>query len=779
MVVVALWTGIAVAQSLRQWKGKVVDEKGQAVAGATVHLLNTGIYTTADSAGNFSFAAPLSGTGELELSAAGFAKTIVAWNGGESKEFRLAGSSRQLDEVVVTADKKEESIQRLPVSVSSFGSRQVSDYRIWNIKDLTGIVPNLFASDPGDKRNVVSIRGITSSSYDPAVATYLDGVNQFSLDTYIGQLSDVERIEVLRGPQGTLYGRNAMGGVINVITRRPSGPARVYAEVSAGNYGLQRYSAGARVPLLKDRLYFSLAGNYEKQNGYYTNDYNGERYDRQQAVSGNYSLNYLPSQTWSVALNLKHQNNRNHGPFPLVMDKTEAFSNPYHLNQNATTLLVDNTLNASLTAKYSGASFQFSSQTAYQQNYRYYEDPIDADFSPIDGITIINNYGPDWNKVKVWTEELRFSSPAGDGRRLQWTGGAYFFLQQNPVKQATHFGEDAAMVGADNTNFSLLNSSTGKNRGLAFYGQLVYHFASRWELTGGLRYDAERRELSVLGEYLQDPDPQPQFVYQPDTTATVRFHAWSPRLNLAFHPNAVQTVYLSYSKGFRTGGLTPLSSDPSQPALYPYQPEYSHNWEAGWKWFPAARRWQLSTAVFYSIVKDVQVPTLVLPDAVTLIRNTGKLESKGLEAELQARPLHGLDISYSFGYTHARYDALKLSANGDEQDLGGKRQIFTPDISSMLAVQYRAPLLKNKKLSALIRGEWKYLGTQYFDLANTIEQSPYHLLNGRAGLEYRQIGLYGWVRNLSDNRYIGYAYDFGAVNLAPPRTWGLTLSVQL
>src|SRR4029078_1299097 len=137
---------------------------------------------------------------------------------------------------------KEENVQAIPSSISALSAKSISDYRIWNSKDLTAIVPNLYSANPGDGRNVTSIRGVTSSSYDPAVTTYIDGVNQFTLDTYIPQLFDVTRIAVLRGHQGTLYGRSAMGGVINIITRQPTNETNGFVEINAGKYGEQRYS---------------------------------------------------------------------------------------------------------------------------------------------------------------------------------------------------------------------------------------------------------------------------------------------------------------------------------------------------------------------------------------------------------------------------------------------------------------------------------------------------------------------------------------------------------
>lgn len=769
-----LYTGYAQTKI----EGNIRDGQDRALPGVTVHLLNTDLYTASDRQGHFLLSAGTGSEGSLVFSAIGYATRVVPFKQGTDLRIILKTANTELDEAVVTAEKRESRLGDLPISVTSLNAREINQFRLWNSKDLTAIVPNLFAADPGDKRNVVSLRGITTTSYDPAVVTYIDGVCQFGLDTYIAQLFDVERIEVLRGPQGTLYGRNALGGVINIITRRPSNTTSGFAEVSLGDYGLQRYSAGVQAPLVKDKLFLRAGGLFEKSRGYYTNDYDNSRYDRQQAYSGLYSLEYRPGNRWRFSLDARQQVNRNHGAFPLVMGKDDAFAHPYHLNQNAATRLIDDTWNLSLTARYTAPRFQVSSQTAYQQNYRIYSSPIDADFSPIDGITIINDYGRRWNNVKVYTQEFRVQSAVAPGNRWQWAGGAFLFLQQSPVKQATRFGEDGELVGGGGKNFSLINTSTGHNRGLALYGQGSYRFLPRWELSAGLRLDLESRELSVRGDYQADPDPNPVYAYQSDTSARAAFHALSPRLNLAYHLDAQQLLFAGYSRGFRTGGLTPLSADPSQPALYPYQPEYSHSLEAGWKWQHPKNKLFATLSAFYSVVNDVQVPTLVLPDAVTITRNTGKLVSKGIEAELQARPLAGFDIRYSFGYTDAAYDRLKIAAGGAEADLGGRKQVFTPDISSMLALQYRYAFAPRQQWALVLRGEWKYLGKQYFDLANTLQQSPYHLLNLRAGVEKGRTSLTGWVRNLADSHYIGYAYDFGAVNLAPPRTIGATLAAR-
>lgn len=767
--------------------GRVTDISSKPVAGATITVLNTNYTAIADGEGQYHLPVLRPGTYTIVVSAVGFATTSRAITIDRSHtpaiNFQLPAANSQLDEVVVTAEKKQELLQHVPLSVTALSERQVSDYRLWNSKDITAIAPDLYSADPGDGRNATGIRGITTTSYTPAVATYIDGVNQFSLDSYIFQLLDVERIEILRGPQGTLYGRNAMGGVINIITKQPTNVAGGFAEVSIGNYGRQRYSIGFRAPLIKDKLFIGAAGLYDGRNGYYHNDFTNSSYEDQHSFTGNYYIKYLPAKNWDLTLNVKHVDNRNHGPFPLVAD--DPFRDPFVLSQNAVTTMIDNTINAGLSINYKGPGFIFTSQTAWQQNYRYYTQPIDGDFSPLDAITIINNYGPDWNKTKTWTQEFKFSSPAGTTSPWNWTAGSYLFHNDAPVKQATHYGKDAAALGSPDSNFSTINTTKSINKGIAFYGQVGYALTQRLQLTAGLRYDYEKQSENVLGEY--QPDGSSPITTTPDTSGKTSFYAWSPKGTLSYTVSNQHLIYGSYSRGFRTGGLTQLSSDPgSEPPLYAYRPEYSNNFELGWKMGLFRNLLKINLTAFYSNIRDAQEPTLVLPDAITVTRNAGKLTSKGLEAEIATTPVKGLELNYNFGYTHARFDDLKLSENGGVTDLSGKHQVFTPDLTSMLAAQYSYPLGlftsrshgRGTEVQLVARGEWRYLGNTWFDLANTIEQKGYSLFNASIGIRTKNYSLSFWERNLTNKRYISYAYDFGAAHLGDPQTYGVTLGVK-
>jgi iron complex outermembrane receptor protein len=683
---------------------------------------------------------------------------------------------RTLEQVVVTAEKTAERLQRVPVSVSAFTSRQVRAYRLWSLEDISALVPNLYTANPGDNRNVTGIRGIVTTSYDPAVVTYIDGVNQFSLDTYIPQLLDVDRIEVLRGPQGTLYGRNAMGGVLHVITRQPTNRTKGYAEISLGNYGQQQYNAGFSTGVIPGKLFAGIAFQYQGRDGFYTNAYTGKDYDRQSVFSGNYSLVYRPTDRWKFGLNVKHSNHRNKGAFPLAPDPQTALAEPFLVNQNALATMQDDALNASFSVQYQADDWEMLAQTAYQSNYRVYDKPLDADFSPLDILAIFNNYGNDFNRVQVWTQEIRFNSRPSEDRKLQWSAGTFLFNQDNPVKQATVFGEQAPLLGFPDSNFSLISVNDGRNRGIAFFGQVKYRFAPGWSLAAGMRYDYEQRRLGVSGSYQKEPNPP--FTIVPDTSASGTFKALSPRVVLEYTPAEDHLLYLSYARGFRAGGFTPLSLDPAQPPLFAFDPEYSDNFELGWKFQGWGQRFRVNTALFYTRLRNAQVPTLVLPDAITVIRNAGALESKGMEWEISILPVKGLEIQYNAGFVDAKYSTLKLSENGQEVNYDGNRQVFTPQSTQLFAAQYTVPVGIGGHFRLSLRGEWVHTGKQYFTLANSISQDAYSLLNFRVGLGFRQYALHAWFRNATDTRYIAYAYDFGGTHLGNPRTYGVTISAR-
>lgn len=749
------------------------NEEGKPVQ-ARVRVLNTETETRSDADGLFRITGLTAGEYLLHISSetTGQLEYLMHFPDTVQREITLSTKTILLETVTVSAAKQEIPERDFTGSVTTLSAKEVRQFRLWNTVEMTALVPNIFTGNPGDNRTVTSIRGITSTSYDPAVATYIDGVSQFGLDTYISELIDVERIEFLRGPQGTLYGRGAMGGVISITTKQPTNKTRGFAEAHLGNYGLQRYSAGISTPLVKNKLFVGASAVYQHHDGFFTNEYNNTSFDNQQSITASYNLKYQLGSRWTIRGNFKQHHHRNNGSFPLHSTKDEAFSRPFRLSQDAVAKMIDNTLNGSLSVHYTGEKFHFVSQSTFQTNQRYYDGAIDGDFSPMDAVSIYNNYGGKWNRTTVPAQEFRFSSPA-NARRLKWVAGTYLFFQEGFVKQAVRYGADAMLIGAPDTNFSTINTSEFRSAGGALFGQITLVVIDKLELTAGLRYDIEYKSQSVLSEYQKDPIPEPLFAIRSDTTGKAHFNAFSPKAGLLYRINGSSAAYTGYSRGFRPGGLTQLSNDPSQPPLYAYDPEYSDNFEAGIRSRMLKDRMYVHLAVFYTAVLNAQLPTLILPEAITVTRNVGKLISKGFELELAVLPIKQLEVRYRFGYTDARYRSLTLSQNGQAVPSDNRRQLFTPDVTSILVLQFAVPT--KHLLKPILRAEWKYIGDHFFDLANEISQDGYHLLNLRAGLTYKQFESAVWVRNLTDTRFIDYAYDFGAVHLGTPRTYGVSL----
>lgn len=776
MVCVMLATTSTLAQHVVS--GKVLSPDNTGLPKASVQVLNSNLATATDEQGNFVLEHIPSGSHVLRVSALGYATEnhMVIVEGNLSIDIQLNSVENRLDEAVVTAQKMESDPHDVPASLSVISSRAIEQQYIWNVMDVTAVVPNLNMANPGDGRNVASLRGITTTSYNQAVATYVDGVNQFGLDTYIPYLLDVERIEVLRGPQGTLYGRNAMAGVINIVTKRPTNQTTGLAEINLGNRGQQRYVLGLRTPIVKDKLFFGASLLYNGLDGFYTNDFDSSDYDRQQAVFGNYYLKYLLNTQWAMTLNFKHVSNRNDGSFALIMGLEDAFENPFHLNQNAKTTMVDESRNVSLSINHFGNTISFSSQTAFQSNYRYYRTPIDADFMPLDAMSVVNNYGRDWNNVKVFTQEFKLSSAPSKDSPFNWTVGTFLFHQDAPTKQGTHFGTDAPLLGDDypaNATSILTNSAV--NQGAAVFGQLGYRFENGWELQAGLRYDYEHANLDARGEF--QPDGGDLMVLQPDTATSADFHALSPSLSAkyAFHDRS--QVYASYTRGFRAGGISQLSSDPSEALLQPFDPEYSDNVEVGSKNMLLNRQLEVNVAAFYTRVHDAQVPTLVLPDAITVTQNTGRMESMGLELEATARVIRNFSLWGNAAFTHARYLDLNTAGEEGNVQLKGNRPVFTPEWTGFLGAHYTLPIGTSQRQQFQLGVYGKFIGQQYFTVENTLGQGAYSLLNANIGYSFQGYELMVWGQNLANKRYADYAYNFGfaAVHLGRPATYGVTL----
>jgi len=755
----------------------VVDTAGTAISLASLRLLNMDREARQAGSSRYVLEGITAGSYLLEATAEGYAPAMVSLRVEAGQTARIAITLQRawltLGEVSVQSDRLETREAVTAASVTAFTARDIRASRLWSLQDISALVPGLYSAHPGDGRNVTTIRGIGTTSYDPAIVTYVDGVSQFNLDTYIPQLIDAERIEVLRGPQGTLFGRNAMGGVIQVKTRQPGNRTRLGLEIHVGNFGLRRSTGTLKAPLVKDRLYIGVALQQEQRAGYFQNLFTGNDFDGYTQRTANLSLQYFSRHRWTATLNVKGHRTLREGAFPLAGNVKAALKAPFVLDQNALARMRDLGANASLSLTRRGEKVRMDIQTAWQSNHRIYEGLLDGDFSRADIVSIYNDYGDRFNRVRVWTQEWRWSSVPKADEKLSWLSGLYLFTQDNPTRQATVFGKDAGLFGIPDKNFSLIQQNMGKGSGAALFGQASYALSKRLQLVGGLRLDQEWRRLEVRGEYEKGTL---RFLTRSDTTTSQTYQAISPKAGLEYTLPKKQLVYLTYSRGFRAGGLTPMGSDPRQPPLASYAPEYSDNLELGWKGRGDADKLSYRAAAFLTAVSDAQVPTLLLPDAVTVTRNAGRMRSYGLEASSEARIWNGLSLTARMCLTHARFTRLLVPDNGRPADLSGNRQVFTPTHTGLLTLEYVKPLGRQQRWRLESRGEGLAIGSQYFDLANRIEQPAYVLFHARLGLAGPRWAVHCWGRNLTGRTYISYAYDFGAAHLGPPRTWGATVS---
>lgn len=773
-IICLFFTAMAFGQLI---KGTVRTQTGTPVPSATITVLNSTKAVASDQEGRFTLTLA-EGDYHLAISAVGFATQVKTVNIGNKATINLTvqlqAVDRQLNEVVVTAEKKQQDVQKVPAAVSVLDAKQIRDYRLWDITNLTAIVPSLFTIEHGNSTssNFLNIRGIMGFTNEQAVATYVDGVYQFDFFSAPLQFNDIQSIEILRGPQGTLYGRNAFAGVVNITTRQPGNTLAGYLETTFGNYGQQRYTASLSGPIVAKKLFASGSFTYNHRGSVYYNEFTKSGYDRREDYSCNFNLRYLPSANWSLALNLKTENDNGRGSFPWVTSYDEVFSKPYQVNSNNANVEHRNNFNTSLAANYYGRDFNFTSVSSYIDYRLYYPDGgIDYDFSQLN----IFSVGPD-TRQRIFAQEIRFASPSARHSKLQWVAGAYGFIQDNHINSPTRYGPDYLQLDpTSNAPFTTTDISQGTNKGYAFFGQATYSLTEKLDFTAGMRYDYENRKLTQYSNYQKDPNPATLSIPNQDYNAS--FNAVTPKFVLSYKLQDNMLLYGSYARGFRAGGLNTSAPTPAQ---VPYQPEHSNNYEIGWKNTFLDHKLKLNLTAFYLEQLNQQISTS--HDGVNqLILNVGTVHNKGAELEVSAVPVKGLQFDWNASFSYARYTSLLLySATANEVvNYKGNQPIYNPPVSSMLAAQYTYGFKGSKQQSAVfVRGEYRYLDKYYFDFVNGLSQPAYSLFNLKAGVSNKHFELDGWMRNVTGKKYIPYG-SFGTFLLGSPRTYGLTLITKI
>ncbi len=758
--------------------GTVRSSTHEAIPFANIVVLNSNIGTATNKDGNFELTLP-AGSHTVVVSFVGYAtqtKTVQIETGKSvTIDFTLTEQSNQLDEVVVSSEKREETLQKTPIAISALNAQQLKNYRIWDVRDLTAVVPNLFVIEHAGSTgaNFVNVRGIMGFTPEQSVATYVDGVYQYDYFSAPSQYLNIERIEVLRGPQGTLYGRNSLAGVVNIITKQPTNTTSGQVELNFGNYGQQRYSAVINTPLIKNKLFATAAFMYSQRGATIKNQ--GKDYDTQNGKAFNFGLKYLANNKLTFDFNLKGNFAKDHGAYPWHnvknIDSLLKSQGVYDIALNSANIEQRSNINTSLTARYSAKKINLISISAYNSFHYNFPGNYDADFTAAD---IASGNATYLHGQNNFSEEVRISSNENNSK-LNWVGGVYAFSQKyNKVSTVNYDSGAIAAYGLTQAPFSYITYNPVLNTGISFFGQLGYRLSSKWNITLGGRFDNEKRKLS---QYTDTVKNNLTTFVSPQIDYSHTYSKFTPKATLSYQITETEMLYASYAKGYRVGGFNPGLT----PDKIVYNPENSDNFEVGYKSTFLNNRVRFNAALFSLYEKGHQVYTTT--DGITdYFLNLGDYKSTGIETELTAVIIKGLQAQWNFSYTDGKFTKLQLfdNATSTTKDYSGNRIIFAPPVTSMLAIQYNYQLGKNSGGSSLfVRGEWRYVGKYYFDYYNQTSQDAYGLLNARAGLTIKKYDVAFWVRNLTDIRYVTYGNQspsFPLYMVSNPRMWGITLT---
>jgi iron complex outermembrane receptor protein len=719
---------------------------------------------------------------------------------------QAAEPSATVGELVVTAQKRAENLQDVPIAITALSGQQLKDQHVSNILDLNGLSPSLsIKTDDNAANPKIFIRGVGLNDFNPNTATpvaiYVDGVYIGSPLAQMGQFFDVERIEVLRGPQGTLYGRNTTGGAINVITRKPTQSFSADASLEYGNYNTVNAEGGVGGPLIKDVLAFRLSAAGTRDDGFMLNRLTGNHGNNQDRWSLRGSLLFTPNPNFDVLAELRYGQssggsiwayNRSLLPQTAAATGPDGFCAPSfytsgqctnvggyantsgNLNQGDFHLEGKDkvrTFGAAVTANWKLGDVTLVSVTGYDSAHR--NDVEDTDADPLDVITA--DY---LARQSVLSEELRLQSE-GDGP-AKWVVGVYgsydylwnhsqydiLRMFRNPTPANPSGADIANSIGIFGWPYKQVTTS------YAAFGQLDYKLTSRLTGTIGLRYSSDRKKF----EYTSNAENGAFVFFKVDQTKT--FGSLSGKLGLQYQLSDTANVYATYNRGYKSGGF--FGGQATDPALVaPYRDEKVNAYEAGAKteWFDHRLRANLSA--FYYDYKDLQVYDLVLVGAITeqIFTNASNAKMYGFEAELTAAPIEGLTLQLGAATLHANYENFH-SLSGD---FSGNTLPNAPKVSLTSLAQYEWPAFGGNMRA---EADATYRSKIFFDTRNLARLSDpgRTFVNARLGWsppdKRYEFGI--WGRNLFDETNISdiipiEGLGFDAFSMGKPRTYGVYL----
>jgi iron complex outermembrane receptor protein len=686
-----------------------------------------------------------------------------------SQSGQSAPAQITLPPITVTAQKEPADPKTLPVSVTTVPSDLLQNAGITMVSEAGVFAPNAsFTEFTARKLSNARMRGLGAGPSNPGVTTYFDGVPQFSANSSSVELLDVSQIEFVRGPQSTLFGRNALGGLINVASARPSMTKWTgTAAVPFGDYAQREFRAAVSGPIAEGKAAAGFSMSFAQREGFTVNDLTLQDVDSRSAFAAKGQVLWKPSTAWETRVIVSGERARD-GDYALN-DLGAVRQNPFHVARDYEGRTDRDLFSTTILARREGGRFSLSTTTGFVKWDTF--DSTDLDYSPLPLATRDNS-----EKDFQFTQEVRLASAASspvkmsDTMSLRWQTGVFFFTQNYDQFVVQTFAPGVipfVPVAVRNVSPDAALDDTG----VGVYGQGTLSFNSRVDLSFGARVDHENKDADLR------TSTEPPLAPPTSVTASRSFSDVSPQVGVSFRINPQTMAYVSVNRGYKAGGFNPVST----PGNDAYGEEHAWHIEGGVKASAAAGKVSFAASVFSIDWDDLQlnVPVPFAPPGTFYISNVASATSRGVEVEVAARPHADVDLFASLGTTHARFGSGSQSNGVDVSD---NTIQFTPDYTAAIGAQVSKEIKPNWR--AYGRVDVALTGAFQYDDANTMGQDAFALTNFRGGVRSRLVFAEVWVKNAFDTRYVPVAIPYPG--FAPsgfvgepgrPRTFGVNLGV--
>lgn len=702
-----------------------------------------------------------------------------------------------VESITITAQRRSEENIKVPVAVTALGAEELQDITANNVTDIAFKIPNVLMSS-GSISPSISIRGVSSQSnyaagFPPAVGVYVDEVYQGRDPTFNVSLNDIERIEVLRGPQGTLYGKNTIGGAINLITADPSNDFTAFGDVQFGNYDMSQFRATVGGAIVPDLLMVRLSVVHAEREGFIRNTFRNTYLNDFSGNGARLVIGSQPNDRLKIRLSADYfkqvgSQAAETGPVSfLVPLPIFATVPPQDPSDNVVQLNTDSFAKrelggGSVRVDYDLGFANLTSITAYRSYMSDFED--DSDGISLDGF----NVGREENGEN-FSQELRLTS-TGEGP-FAWIGGFYYYAENTEnnrrIRTGPNFPQLLAGLTLPGYGERARTESRIEGTSWALFASGTYQLSDQLRLAGGLRYTSESKDFTYHQYYTQAYGPAgpcgagglfiPCFAVNiPQRAESYEEGQVTGDISLSYDYSDDQVFSIRYSRGFKAGGFnTDVISPPFNPAdALGFAPEFLDSYEAGYKSFWFSRRVSLNIAAFYLSWKDKQEQI----DLGTsfLVRNAASASNKGIEIEVTARPTRYLTLDFNGAMQRAQYEEFPADPASEGKAFG------LPEFTGSVGGQFVKPV--NDAIEFYLRGDVIYRGESFVNTANTLANEATTRINGRIGFQSTTggWGAYLWGKNIADEitpsggtfRQVGiYGYTVRGADLG--RTWGVEL----